>query len=137
MQRLILVACIIFALGWLLACKPSVKPMVVINSPPSGTQVKMGEEVEIRSTATDEKGVLRVELWVDGALTGTTSAPTGKALPSFPASFSWTPSSPGSHTLEVRAYNVRGEASPPAAVIVNVIEAIVEATPTPQEWKLA
>lgn len=118
-----------------IACKPP-KPTVTIIAPAHGAQLELARTITVQATATDEKGVLRVELWVDGTLTKTASAPTGKALPSFPASFSWTPTSPGSHTLEVRAYNVRGKASPPAAVIVNVIEAIVEATPTPQEWKI-
>ncbi|HDN79033.1 MAG TPA: hypothetical protein ENG33_01050, partial [Chloroflexi bacterium] len=116
------------------ACLPTKtpsKPVVIITSPAPGTQVQVGQVITIQATATDKKGVARIELWVDGALAGTASAPGGQALQSFLASFNWTPPSPGSHTIEVKAYNVDGNVSSPAAIILNVTGAVAQATPTP------
>lgn len=136
LPRGIVIAIVLFLLASLLACqipgmveKPT-KPAVVINSPPSGTQVKVGEEAEVHSTATDEKGVTRVELWVDGALVRSDQSPTPQ--PVFSLVQRWTPPGSGSHTVEVRAYNVDGMGSEPAVIVVNVVEAVA-ASPTATE----
>jgi len=118
----------------LAACLPGrapSKPTVTIVAPAPGAQLEAGKETVVQATATDKAGILRVELWVDGTLANTVSVPSGQAQPSFLASFTWTPSSPGSHTLEVRAYNVKGAMSAPTAVIVNVTGAVAGVTPPP------
>jgi hypothetical protein len=52
------------------------KPVVSISSPPSGAQVTLGQEVLVQATAVDQSGVVRIELWVDGALSGVDEAPS-------------------------------------------------------------
>jgi hypothetical protein len=132
-RKLSLVIGIISVYIGILACqipgmveKPT-KPTVVVDSPPSGTQVKVGEEVEVDSTATDEKGVTRVELWVDGALVRSDQSPTPQ--PAFSLVQRWTPPGSGSHTVEVRAYNVDGVVSEPAMITLRVEAATLEVTP--------
>lgn len=104
------------------------KPMVAILSPASGTQVKAGEIVAIQSSATDVKGVARVELWVDGSLVRSDLSP--QQQPAFTVTQEWTAAVLGSHSLTVKAYNAAGRVSDPATVTVNVIEEVT-ATPIP------
>ncbi|MFQ6059552.1 MAG: Ig-like domain-containing protein [Anaerolineae bacterium] len=108
-------------------------PTVVINSPASGSQVQVGQEVAIQSTATDEQGVVRVELWVDGSHYRTEASPSPEGQPVLSIAQRWTPSEAGSHTLEVKAYNVDGMMSQAAPVTVDVVGVMAEATagPTP------
>jgi len=136
-RKLSLVIGIALICAGVLACeipgmspKPT-RPVVVIDSPPGGTQVKVGEEAEVCSTATDEKGVTRVELWVDGALVRSDQSPIPQ--PVFSLVQRWTPPGPGSHTVEVRAYNVDGVPSEPAMITLRVEAATSQVTPTPAE----
>ena len=103
------------------------KPTVVILSPASGTQVKVGETVAIQSSATDVKGVTRVELWVDGSLVRSDVNP--QQQPAFSVTQEWTAAVLGNHSVTVKAYNAAGRVSDPATVTVNVVEEVT-ATPT-------
>jgi len=125
------VAVLLLLVVGILACElpglgGGTKPTVVILSPSSGTQVKAGETVAIQSSATDAKGVTRVELWVDGLLLRSDVNP--QRQPAFSATQEWTATILGSHSVTVKAYNVAGQVSDPTTVIVNVIE---EVTVTP------
>ncbi len=104
------------------------KPTVVILSPASGTQVKAGETVAIQSSATDVKGVTRVELWVDGSLVRSDVNP--QQQPAFSVIQEWTATILGSHSVTVKAYNAAGQVSDPATVTVNVVEDGTAAVPT-------
>ncbi len=104
------------------------KPTVVVLYPASGTQVKAGETVTIQSSATDVKGVTRVELWVDGSLVR--SDDNSQQQPAFSVTQEWTAAVLGSHSVTVKAYNAAGRVSDPATVTVNVVEEVT-ATPIP------
>ena len=106
-------------------------PTVIINSPPSGSQVQVGQEVIVQATATDARGVTRVELLVNGVLYGSDVSPNPQGQSPFIFRQSWRAPSSGTYTLMVRAYNAAGGASQPATITVNVVGA---ATPTPGEW---
>jgi hypothetical protein len=101
---------------------------VVILSPASGTQVKAGGIVVFQSSATDVKGVAKVELWVDGSLVRSDVNP--QRQPAFSITQEWTAAILGSHSVTIKAYNVAGRVSDPATVTVNVVEAGTAATPT-------
>jgi len=105
-------------------------PTMVINSVPSGSQVLVGEEVIVQATATDSKGVTRVELLVDGVLYHSDVSPNPQGQSPFVSRQSWQASAPGTYTLMVRAYNAAGGISQPMAITVHVAGA---ATPTPDE----
>jgi len=125
------VAVLLLLVAGILACElpglgGGTKPTVVILSPSSGTQVKAGETVAIQSSATDAKGVTRVELWVDGSLLRSDVNP--QRQPAFSVTQEWTAAILGRHSVTVKAYNVTRQVSDPTTVTVNVIE---EATVTP------
>ncbi len=97
----------------------TVPPAVSITSPAAGT---VGGSVMVQGTATDNTGVVRVELWIDGALsTSTTSAAF---------SFNWnsTTVANGSHTLTVKAYDASNNVGQ-ASVTVNVSNVVASPSP--------
>ena len=58
---------VLLLVGGALACVGGQqKPSVEILSPPSGSQVALGEEVSVEYRATDATAVVRVELEVGG-----------------------------------------------------------------------
>ncbi len=81
------------------------KPTAEIVSPPSGSQVPVGQEVAVEFRAEDEVGVVRVELEADGQSVDSqnSSQPEGQAF--MGGVLHWVPTTPGTHTLLVRAYN--------------------------------
>jgi predicted RecA/RadA family phage recombinase len=105
-------------------------PTVIINSPPSGSQVQVGQEVIVQATATDSRGVTRVELLVNGVLYHSDVSPNPQGQSPFISRQSWRASAAGTYTLMIKAYNAAGGVSQPAAITVNVAGA---ATPTPGE----
>lgn len=105
------------------------QPSVEILSPLSGTEVGLGEEVEVEYRATDATAVLRAELEVDGQVVDVQKSPVAEGQPSLTGVLRWTATSPGSYSLIVYAYN--GDRAQSEAVGVNIT--IVEwPTPTPQ-----
>jgi hypothetical protein len=78
---------------------PGIPPVVSIDEPANGATVDPGFHVYV--TATDDVGVDRVELYIDGALSSTVSLP--------PYVFN-TPETlaPGAHNVEARAYDAGG-----------------------------
>ncbi len=93
------------------------KPTVVITSPPSGSQYQEGQDVAIQSTSTDDKGIVRVELLVDGVAVRTDPLPNPQ--PQFALIQTWK-ATQGTHTLTVRAYNTSNTPSDPVAISVAV-----------------
>jgi hypothetical protein len=135
----VLILMLVLIFGGILACIPTpeggAKPVVEILSPPSGNRVAAGEEVEVQFRATDEKAVVRVELEVDGEVVDTQTSPSTEGQPSFTGLLRWTPTTPGSYSLMVYAYNSDRVGSTGVGIEIEVTEGAgpVEATPTPEE----
>ena len=110
------------------------KPTVVILSPVSGSQVKTGETVAIQSSATDVKGVTRVEMWVDGSLVHSEVSPQQQLA--FSVTQEWTAAVLGSHSVTVKAYNAAGRVSDPTTVTVNVVEEVTAILTIPADVTL-
>ena len=132
-QEITAITVLLLLVAGILACElpglgGGTKPTVVILSPASGTQVKAGGIVVIQSSATDVKGVAKVELWVDGLLVRSDVNP--QRQPAFSVTQEWTAAILGSHSVTVKAYNVAGRVSDPAMITVNVVEEVT-ATPIP------
>ncbi len=105
------------------------KPSVSISSPPNGAQVPIGQEVLIRAVANDTASIARVELWVDGNLNAVIQ-PTSRQAP-YSAVLRWTPTSPGAHTLVVKAVNINSLTSDPATLAITVTgSSAATSTPT-------
>jgi len=111
--------------GGMLACDiggggtPS-KPTIIITAPTSGTEFQVGEKVNVLSSASDAKGITRVELYVDGVLYRTDPSPVPGGTKELTMFQEWIAEDPGTRTLSVIAVNVDGLESPPWAVTVRV-----------------
>ncbi|HID89462.1 MAG TPA: hypothetical protein EYH27_04695 [Anaerolineales bacterium] len=106
-------------------------PSTTITAPSSGAAVRVGEEVQIVSTAAADKGIDHVELLVNGQRVRSVAPPEGNPT-TFAVSIPWTPVAEGEVTVSVIAYDTDGQASEPATIILRVEEAMAEITPTPE-----
>jgi len=94
------------------------RPIAIIAAPRNDTPVAVGQEVIITFTAADVKGVSQVELSVDGQPIHVEKV--NPPVNSFAGNKAWTPAQPGSHVIELRAFNIDNEPSDPAQVFVTV-----------------
>lgn len=101
-------------------------PSIALRQPADGSAAMLGEPVRIVAHATDDKGIVRVELWTDGTLTSQHEADSPAGLASFNAAFVWTPPSAGLHTLQVTAVDTAGQTATSAEVKIDA-----QAAPTP------
>lgn len=94
-------------------------PTTSITAPANGSTVS--GTTTVNSTASDNVGVTKVELWVDGSVVATDTAS--------PYSFSWNTSTltNATHTLQTKAYDAAGNVGSSAMVMVTVNNA----TPPP------
>lgn len=102
-------------------------PSVLINSPASGTEFEVGEEVPVQSTSTDDAGISQVELRVNGQVVRTDNPPDVETMGLFALVQPWTPDATGSFNIEVIAYDEDDNASEPSTISITVIE------PEPEE----
>ncbi len=122
MKRVSLVIFVLLLTVALTACGASPTPAkttVKIDSPASNTQATVGDVITIQATATDAKGVTRIELLVDGAPVGGADAPGAQT--SFSALQKWTAAGVGPHTLSVQAINKDKVTSERASIVINVV----------------
>jgi len=105
------------------------KPVANITAPASNTNLAVGQEVLITFNAADVNGIGQVELTVDGqpVMVEAVEPPVN----SYTASHRWQAQTPGSHVIELRAFNVDGVASDPVQVFVMVTGQAVADAPTP------
>ncbi len=87
-------------------------PTTSVTAPASGATVSGA--VTVTATATDNVGVTKIELYVDGALLGSgTTSPTS-------ASWNTTSAANGTHSITSKAYDAAGNVGTSAAVSVTV-----------------
>jgi hypothetical protein len=122
-SRTVLVVVLFLLIGGALACVGGPqKPSVEILSPPSGTQVALGEEVEVEYRATDADAVVRVDLEVGGQVVNSQNSPVAEGQPTMTGVLRWVAEEPGDHTLIVYAYSRDRVASDPVGVTITVGE---------------
>ncbi len=105
------------------------KPNVVIVSPASNATVQTGTAVQIQSTSVDTAGIVLVELLVDGQPIQNSPTPNGQPQQQFSVIQNWTATTPGTHTITVRATN-SGLGLGEASININVAQRIAQATQT-------
>ncbi len=105
------------------------RPAVIIHSPPSGSEFKLGQDLAVQSLSSDPQGIQSVELLVDGMLVRSNPAPLGQPSPQLTLMQTWNPDQAGMHILTVRATNARGNTGQ-AAINLTVVNPTVS-TPTP------
>ncbi|MBN1284897.1 MAG: SH3 domain-containing protein [Anaerolineae bacterium] len=98
---------------------PASLPTVTIITPVDGATVPSGQQVDIRSVASDTGGgVTAVELRVDGTAINRYSSPEGPQIYET-VQQTWTPDAPGAYTIEVVAYR-GGVVGAPDSITLNV-----------------
>jgi hypothetical protein len=112
-----------------LACGPSGagQPTVSITAPPNGARIAVGQTVEVRFIAEDGRAVSWVEMTVDDAVVAVQESPLEEGQSPFEGILRWTPSQVGSFNLILTAHSVSGQDSDPAAVSIEVTEAVADA----------
>src|SRR3990172_8789283 len=91
--------------------------------PAAGTLTPPRQPVTVSAHALGETGVAALELWDGTQLVAVEEADPGSLSPAFYARWQWAPATAGSHTLLVRAVDVRGGVVQSNAVRVDVGQA--------------
>lgn len=108
---------------------PSGPPQVAIISPPTGSEVVVGQDVLISVNAADAVGVTRVQLLADGDVVRTVTSETPGGDQNLNVLLDYEPEEVGTVELEVVAY--RGSiASEPAELLLNVRQSQQQVTAT-------
>lgn len=103
----------------------SVPPAVNLNSPSPGAELELGASVESSGVATDDRGVVFVELLVDGVVVAG-AVPDGAGR----WSYRWQAVEVGVHELIARAYDAAGNAATSEPITVTVLPAADPDPPT-------
>jgi hypothetical protein len=105
------------------------KPTIRISAPSEGTPAEVGQPVLISYEAGDVKGVVQVEITVNGQpIHVETVAPPVNV---FSGSYRWRPENSGSHLIQAVTFNVDGIVSDTAQVALTVGRASSAVEPTP------
>ena len=129
-SRLVFIVIPLLVLGMaILACGPSGagQPTVSIVAPPNGARIAVGQTVEVRFVAEDGRAVSWVQMTVDDAVVAVQESPLEEGQSPFEGILRWTPSQVGSFDLILTARSVSGQDSDPAAVSIEVTEAVADA----------
>ncbi len=129
----VLLACDLSTITTLIPSNAS-KPVTIIQSPPSNSEFREGEEVAIQSQSTDKSGIARIELIVDDVIAREDTPPLA-GQESFSLVQRWSATA-GTHTISVRAFNAKGAMSDAASIVVNVLPA-AKPTAAPTQQALA
>jgi len=101
---------------------------VTFLTPTNGAQVALNVPLIVQATATDPRGVTRLELWADGVLVSQQASPSPQGASPLLLNFSYTPTTPDNHVLELRAFNTANQQSAVGVITVNTLAGSV--TPT-------
>ena len=106
---------------------PPRQPLIVsaasVRNGGSQSGVLVNQPVTVSAHALGETGVAALELWDGTQLVAVEEADPGSLSPAFYARWQWAPATAGSHTLLVRAVDVRGGVVQSNAVRVDVGQA--------------
>jgi hypothetical protein len=96
-------------------------PTITMTAPTNGAEFQVGQQVNVLSSASDARGINRVELYVDGVLYRTDPSPNPSPNALVSLSQAWIAEVAGTHTLSLVAVSVEGQESAPWAVTVRVV----------------
>jgi hypothetical protein len=130
---------------WLAACGPGGsttpapttvalggKPTLLVSAPAEGALFGVGSTVSIKSTASDTRGVVKIELWVDGVLYRVDVTKEAEGLPSVSITQTWPANDLGNHVLLLKSINRDGAASDPQTINISVVPQSAIGSPAPQ-----
>jgi len=114
--------------------KDQIKPTVKLTSPATGSKVELGlpvgtaKDVNVGATASDNKGLDRVEIIVNNkvavtlkATKATKESNTGGALKEEDFSYVWSAAAPGASTFSAKAYDWKGNIGESDSVSITVV----------------
>ena len=107
-------------------------PVVTVSSPTDGQQLEPGVEIQILSTSLHAEGIVRTELLVDGEVIWVDANAQPQPDTPFIVAQPWTPDLPGSHVIQVRAFNpanVSGQSEPVVVDVVAAAQAVDDQPP--------
>lgn len=104
---------------------------VKITAPTPGTAINVGQGTVIQGEAVGE-GIVRIEVVIDGLPYATLSTPDNQGVANFPVQVPWTPTSAGSHAIQLKAFGsedrLLAQSDP---LVVEAKAAIVPTQPPP------
>jgi LysM repeat protein len=100
----------------------STGPDIAFQEPAPGTQVGLGGSVLVFATARDEDRVTRVDLWVDDQLVVQQASPEFDGVTPLSLIHKLVATTPGTHSLIVRAYDSLGAMGESPTLYVTVLE---------------
>ncbi len=95
-------------------------PTAIVTSPLADEIVPPGQALKVASTSQGERGIARVELVVNGEVVRVDANPDPQPNTPYLLAQPWTPETPGSYLVLVRAYNTANIAGESEAVLVKV-----------------
>lgn len=98
---------------------------VTLSAPSDDSKVPLNDFTNVSAEALGVKPITALELWIDGAPSGTQNAPAGSSLNQFTAFWTWTPVSEGEHALLLRAIDAGRNVG-----MSNIATAVPSPTPT-------
>ncbi len=104
-------------------------PTIDITAPADGAVLPAGQAVLVNVLAQDDKGISRIELFVNSSLIESRVTPPGSEFTAVSEAFTWSASIIGSHSLQARAYDSAGQLG--ASRIVGVEVQLPGASPVP------
>jgi hypothetical protein len=96
-------------------------PEVSIGSPINNDQIETGHVIPITVSASDDKGISHLELWIDGLLYGTWENGGRKGISQLQMKFAWQMPVEGAHVLYARAFDTAGLSAVTTQITVVVL----------------
>ncbi len=114
------------------ACSGGPPPTEVrITAPTPGTSINVGQGTVIQGEAVGD-GIVRVEVVIDGLPYATLNTPDNQGVSNFPVQVPWTPTSAGSHAIQLKAFGsedrLLAQSDP---LVVEAKAAVVPTQPVP------
>lgn len=106
-------------------------PSVVIMSPPSGTTIALGQEVNVQIEARDDKGVTEIEFLVDGQPIAKTTSQDPNGQSSLTLNETWKPDAAAQYVLVGWASDAKGGTGNSQPVTI-IVQETLEPTPATQ-----
>ena len=111
-------------IAWLFLFQSQRESLVIsINSPQNGDTFGLNDLIPVSTSGYLTEGVQRIELYVDGALTGEQDTTLPQGSNPLMLNVDWLPQTPGRHLLMARAYAMDGTFADSATVMVDILPA--------------
>jgi hypothetical protein len=122
MRRFTRLWLLLSSIPFLSSCNLYAQPsgtMAWIDAPLDDLQIPLGQTVTVEGHAASATGIERIEFWVGEELLLTQSSPDQVGSLSR-LSLDWSPSEPGTYTIQMVAYSTDGSISPPDTITLHV-----------------